>query len=483
MQRQLSRRVKERVKDTSHEGTSSFAAPFSQQFWMVFKRVNQQYWRTPTYLWSKMILSTFTALFVGFSFYQADNTLQGMQNQLFSVFTLLTVFLNMVQMIMPHFVTQRSLYEARERPSRTYAWQAFMLSNIGVELPWQALTAALAFVAFYYPIGLNKNAEWMSETSERAGLFFLFILAFYIFASTFSHMVIAGVDTADNGAMLANLGFSLSLLFCGVLIMPSGFWIFMYRVSPFTYLVGGLITVGIARAPVECSSVELNVFDPLPNMTCGTYLQEFMSLAGGKLIDPEATSDCQYCQMETTDPFLAVFNMHYSDRWRNFGILFAYLTFNIFAALFLYWLAHVPRGEKKTETAAIAPSGDVTPDDMELKEFEPSKRDDYEPSKTTPMAKSEHRTISDHRTLTVKASQATLIEKPEKSNYVDLKPSHNRTASRSTLIAQPSHMTLSDRYQEQERDPWDTSSPPSAYSRGNMPAYGGPHASNSRRQY
>lgn len=152
---------------------------------------------------------------MGFSFYQADNTLQGMQNQLFSVFTLLTVFLNMVQMIMPHFVTQRSLYEARERPSRTYAWQAFMLSNIGVELPWQALTAALAFVAFYYPIGLNKNAEWMSETSERAGLFFLFILAFYIFASTFSHMVIAGVDTADNGAMLANLGFSLSLLFCG----------------------------------------------------------------------------------------------------------------------------------------------------------------------------------------------------------------------------------------------------------------------------
>lgn len=66
MQRQLSRRVKERVKDTSHEGTSSFAAPFSQQFWMVFKRVNQQYWRTPTYLWSKMILSTFTVSFAFF---------------------------------------------------------------------------------------------------------------------------------------------------------------------------------------------------------------------------------------------------------------------------------------------------------------------------------------------------------------------------------------------------------------------------------
>lgn len=44
---------------------------------------------------------------------------------------------------MPHFVTQRSLYEARERPSKTYSWKAFMLSNIFVELPWNTLMAVI----------------------------------------------------------------------------------------------------------------------------------------------------------------------------------------------------------------------------------------------------------------------------------------------------------------------------------------------------
>lgn len=56
MQRQLS----SKVDAASNVKSSSFAAPFLLQFWLVYKRVNEQYWRTPTYIWSKMILSTFT---------------------------------------------------------------------------------------------------------------------------------------------------------------------------------------------------------------------------------------------------------------------------------------------------------------------------------------------------------------------------------------------------------------------------------------
>jgi len=52
-------------------------------------------------------------------------------------------------------------------------------------------------------------------------------------------MVIAFNDTAENGGNIGNLCFSLCLIFCGVLATPSqfpGFWIWLYRVSPFTYL-------------------------------------------------------------------------------------------------------------------------------------------------------------------------------------------------------------------------------------------------------
>lgn len=146
--------------------------------------------------------------------------------------------------------------------------------------------------------------------------------------------------------------------------MPTGFWVFMYRVSPFTYIISSLLSVGIAHAPVECTSAELTVFDPPADSTCAAYLEPYMSLAGGKLLNEDATSGCQYCTLDNTDTFLTSFKADYSERWRNVGIICVYLVFNIAAAVFLYWLARVPRGEKKMEVAAM-PSGDATPEEFE----------------------------------------------------------------------------------------------------------------------
>ena len=154
-------------------------------------------------------------MFIGFSLWKTPNSLQGLQNQLFAVFMLLTIFSNFCQQIMPHFVTQRALYEARERPSKTYSWKVFILSNILVEIPWNSLMAVLVFVGWYYPIGLRQNAVEAGEVAERGALMFLFILTFLIFAGTFTNMVIAGIETAEMAGNITNLMFSLSLIFCG----------------------------------------------------------------------------------------------------------------------------------------------------------------------------------------------------------------------------------------------------------------------------
>ena len=114
----------------------AFAAPFGVQLAECLWRVFAQYWRTPSYIYSKLALSVLTSLFIGFSFFKAGTSLQGLQNQMFSIFMLFTIFSNLVQQIMPNFVVQRALYEARERPSKTYSWQAFLMANIFVELPW-----------------------------------------------------------------------------------------------------------------------------------------------------------------------------------------------------------------------------------------------------------------------------------------------------------------------------------------------------------
>lgn len=47
--------------DTSDpDALRPFAAPFGTQLWIVLKRVFQQYWRTPSYLYSKLALCLFS---------------------------------------------------------------------------------------------------------------------------------------------------------------------------------------------------------------------------------------------------------------------------------------------------------------------------------------------------------------------------------------------------------------------------------------
>lgn len=269
----------------------------------------------------------------------------------------LTIFGQLLQQIMPHFVTQRALYEVRERPSKAYSWKAFMLSNIIVELPWNSFAALLLFVCWYYPIGLYRNAEPTDAVHERGALMFLFVLAFLLFTSTFTNMIIAGIDDAETGGNIGNLIFSLSLIFCGVLAGPSSlprFWIFMYRVSPFTYLVSGMLSTAVANTDIVCAGIEYLHFNPPAHTTCGSYMAPYISYTGGYLQNPGATTACSFCAESSTNTFLAQVNSYYDQRWMNFGILWIYIVFNVFAALGLYWLARVPkkvRAEKKEKTA------------------------------------------------------------------------------------------------------------------------------------
>lgn len=327
-----------------------FAAPFGQQLSVVTHRVFQQYWRTPSYIYSKIALCLFSALFIGFIFYNAPLTQQGLQNQMFSIFMLFTIFGQLVQQIMPHFVTQRSLYEVRERPSKTYSWKAFMFANITVELPWNTLMAVIIFFCFYYPIGLYNNAIPTHEVHLRGFQFFLFVWEFLLFTSSFTNMMIAGIPDAETGGNLANLLFSLSLIFCGVLQTPQalpGFWIFMYRVSPFTYLVEGMLSTGIANQQITCASDEYVTFNPPSGQTCQSYMAPYINAAGGYLEDPNANTACNYCTYSSTNVFLEALSVKYANSWRDFGILWVYIAFNIFAAVMIYWLARVPKKQSK----------------------------------------------------------------------------------------------------------------------------------------
>lgn len=335
--------------DESSENHSEFAMPFSTQLSCVVQRTFQEYYRSPDYIFAKLLLGVVSALFIGFSFWMPDSSQQGFQTVLFSLFLLCSIFSTLVNQIMPKFVAQRALYEVRERPSKTYSWQAFILTQVLVELPWQILLAILAWASFYWSV------FGASQSSERKGLVLLFLIQFYMFASSFAQLIIAALPDAATGGMLGTLMFALTLIFNGVMQPPSalpGFWIFMYRVSPLTYYIGGIAGTALHGRAIECSDRELSVFNPAIGQTCGQYLATYLETAPGRLYNPEATSGCQYCALSSADQYLAGRDISWDHRWRNYGIFWVYIGFNAFGAIALYYIFRVRKWSIKGAIAA-----------------------------------------------------------------------------------------------------------------------------------
>ncbi|KAK2736180.1 GTPase-activating protein [Myotisia sp. PD_48] len=278
---------KEKSEGEQEAPSTQFAMPFTSQVYYVTVRVFQQYWRTPTYIWGKLMLGFFSAVFIGFSFFLQNQSITGLQNSIFSIFMFVTILSSLVQQIMPRFVTQRSLFEVRERPSRAYSWQAFILANIVVEIPYQILLGIISWASLFYPV-------FGIISAQRTGLLVLYSTQFFIFASTFAHMVIAGLPDAETAGGIATTLFSLMLTFNGVLQTPSalpGFWIFMWRVSPLTYTVGGIAATTLHAREVRCAENEFAVFDPPQGMGCREYLARFLEAgAPGQLVNPAATN-------------------------------------------------------------------------------------------------------------------------------------------------------------------------------------------------
>ncbi|KIW15896.1 hypothetical protein PV08_05946 [Exophiala spinifera] len=337
-------------RDPACESYREFAAPFSQQFVIVTRRVFQQYWRTPIYIDSKLSLCISASLFIGLVFIDSPLSIQGLQNQMFAIFELTSIVGQLVDQQLPHFTTQRSLYEVRERPAKTYSWIVFMLSQIIAEVPWNTLASVFMWALVYYPVGFYKNANAADQGAERGALMWLLFWVFMIFVSTFANLCITFADTADEGGNNANFLFMLIFFFCGVLAtkdqMP-GFWVFLYRVSPFNYFISAILSTGLANVDITCANNEYITLSPPRGQTCGQYMADYISRAGGYLLDANETANCKFCKIKETNVYLERIDAHYDDRWRNFGLMWGYVVFNVMATLALYWLLRIPKGKRK----------------------------------------------------------------------------------------------------------------------------------------
>jgi ATP-binding cassette subfamily G (WHITE) protein 2 (SNQ2) len=279
---------------------------------------------------AKLVLNIVGGLFIGFTFWKSKDTLQGTQNKLFAIFmgTILSVPLSN-QLQVP-FINMRSIYEIRERPSRMYSWTAFVTSQILTELPWNILGSSLFFLCWFWTVGFE---------GDRAGYTYLmFGVTFPLYYTTIGMAVAAMAPNAEIAGLIFSLLFSFVITFNGVLqpFRALGWWQWMYRLSPYTYLIEGLLGQAIGKQTITCATKELVTLTPPSGQTCGNFMNSYITNVGGYLTNPDATSGCEFCSVRTTDQFLGGnFHIFYSHHWRNFAFMLAFVCFNI-SCIFLF---------------------------------------------------------------------------------------------------------------------------------------------------
>ena len=86
----------------------------------------------------------------------------------------------------------------------------------------------------------------------------------------------------------------------------------------------------LGHAQITCAPVEYVTIKPPQAQTCQQYLSEFISTAGGYVLNPSAKDNCQFCSYRTTDEFLQLnSNIFWSHHWRNFEFMWIYIAFNV----------------------------------------------------------------------------------------------------------------------------------------------------------
>jgi ATP-binding cassette, subfamily G (WHITE), member 2, PDR len=88
----------------------------------------------------------------------------------------------------------------------------------------------------------------------------------------------------------------------------------MNRVSPLIYLIGSMASTGLANTPIICTSLELLIINAPSPQSCGQHLAPYLREAGGRILNPDALGECEFCPIAKTNDVLASFRTLYGQR-------------------------------------------------------------------------------------------------------------------------------------------------------------------------
>lgn len=281
---------------------SKYAVPLHAQFVTTMRRTWFYYWRDPDYFVSKLMMNVANALLNGLTFLNSGTNERGAYNRIFSAFMSLIVGPPLGLQILPRFIALRDIFTLREKASLTYGWVCFVVPAILIELPYAFLTSSVYWLLWYFPVG------YFTEPT-RAGYSFLMYQLFSVFAHSLAQLCAALMPSLNASFSANGFFFMFVNLFSGTLspkpLTPTG-WRWYYNVSPLFYLAEGTTTDMLYGLDISCDVSETSTFRLPAGTTCHDYAAEFLGSATGYLLNPNATSDCQYCRYESGQSYVSL---------------------------------------------------------------------------------------------------------------------------------------------------------------------------------
>ncbi|KAL4724201.1 ATP-binding cassette transporter snq2 [Fusarium chlamydosporum] len=311
------------VKNTELE--REYASSFTHQMKVVCTRMFRSYWRSPNYAFTRLFSHFAVAFITGLMYLNLDNSRASLQNRVFVIFQVTVLPALIITQVEVMFHIKRALY-FREQSAKMYSPFVFSSSVVLAEMPYSILCAVVFYLPLYFMPGFQTEAS-------RAGYQFFMVLITELFAVTLGQGLASITPSPFISSQFDPLVIIVFALFCGVTIPPPqmpGFWrAWLYQLTPFTRLIGGMVTTALHGVEVVCKQGELNAFSAPPNMTCGEYMEPFFERGGPGYLVSNGTQDCEYCAYKVGDEFYSTFNLSYDNRWRDLGIYICFIASNL----------------------------------------------------------------------------------------------------------------------------------------------------------
>ena len=192
----------------------------------------------------------------------------------------------------------------------------------------------------------TTQPDFQPDTST-AGYVFLMTMLFFLFQASWGQWICAFAPSFTVISNVLPFFFVMYSLFNGIIRPYSAlpvFWKYwMYYINPSTWFIGGVLGAILEGVPVNCPPQETTVFNPPPGQTCSQYADNWVTNIAklGYLTNPDATSNCGYCQYKDGTEYLATLNISPDDRWRDFGLFLMFVFTNWMLVYFFIYFVRV----------------------------------------------------------------------------------------------------------------------------------------------